>query len=83
MANHQQVTNTLKAAGFKASRKVKVTEGNRRFTKIANGYKVRQFGPFVAVECCNCLNDKDAIFKVLVDAGLEVSDLGNGMLKVA
>ena len=73
-ATVQKVAGTLRAAGFAAKKKVTVTEGNRRWQEITNGYKVTKFGQMVGIECCSCMDEIDAIFEALQDAGMVLRD---------
>ena len=82
MASTQKVTGTLRAAGFKAAKTVRVHEEGRIYNAITEGYKVFKTGRLVGVECCHCMDQKDAIAKALKAAGLTVTDLGNGILTV-
>lgn len=71
----QKVTGTLRAAGFAASRKVTITEGNRRWKEYSDGYTVLKVGQMVGIECCRCQDQIDAIFETLKDAGMVLRDL--------
>ena len=71
----QKVTGTLRAAGFAASKKVTVTEGDRRWKEYSEGYNVTKFGQIIGIECCCCMDQIDAIFETLQDAGMVLRDL--------
>lgn len=77
---HQEVTNILKNAGFESKKTVWVN-GQRILT---SGYRVRQFGEEVGIDCCGCLDKMQSIINVLSENGLHAQELfpGGGMLKV-
>lgn len=83
MASTQKVTGTLKAAGFKTAKTVRVHEEDRSYSEITEGYRVFRIGGLVGVECCHCMSQKDAIAEALKVAGLTVTERGNsGILAV-
>jgi hypothetical protein len=84
MASTQKVTGTLRKAGYKPARTVRIYEEDRSYNIITEGYRVFKIGGLVGVECCHCMSQKDAMAEALKSAGLTVTERGSsGILAVA
>jgi len=77
---HQKITNILKSAGFVSS-KVKWENGKRITT---SGYRVRQFGKEIGIDCCFYQSEVENIIAVLNNAGFEAFEKfsGGAMIQV-
>ncbi len=73
----QKVTGVLRAAGFQATKWEWVQISPTRKRKVRrSGYSADLIlgGRIVCIECCNCMNDIDAMFEALQKAGLRLDD---------